>query len=113
MPNVTEVIKKYDLAFYAGGTNTNNYIYRAIITLRREDYSVIGAAYFHRTADTMPGTDEQKEDGYIWLHYPEDDYTKVLDMLRNEKPIFLRYSAGWSMGSIGSNFESVGEEEAG
>ena len=107
-----EEIKKYDVAYFAGGQNTPGYQYRAIIGLRRSDGSLIGGAYFHRDAATMPTTDEQTATGYVWFHYTWEDYPQVLDLLRNESPVFVRYVAGgWKIGSIATSIEPVGEGE--
>ncbi len=106
-----EYIQKYDIAYYAGGNNSKNYSYRAIIGLRRNDGSLIGAAYFHRSQDTLPDTDSQSSSGYIYVHYPESDFWHVYDMLRNEDPVYVRYVPGWEMASINTSLEPVGEEE--
>ena len=107
-----EEIKKYDVAYYAGGKNTTGYQYRAIIGLRRDDGSLIGGAYFHRDPATMPNTDEQTSSGYVWCHYSWEDFPRVLDLLRNEKPVYVRYVAGgWRIASITTSLEPVGEGE--
>jgi hypothetical protein len=107
-----EEIKKYDVAYSAGGKNTTGYQYRAIIGLRRDDGSLIGGAYFHRDPATMPNTDEQTSSGYVWCHYSWEDFPRVLDLLRNEKPVYVRYVAGgWRIASITTSLEPVGEGE--
>jgi hypothetical protein len=102
-------IKKYDVAYYAGGKNTAGYKYRATIGLRREDLTLIGAAYFHRDPATMPNADHQDPSGYLWCHYSWEDFPRVLDLLRNEKPVFVRYVDG--IASITTSMEPVGEGE--
>lgn len=107
-----EEIKKYDVAYYGGGKNTTGYEYRAIIGLRRADGSLIGGAYFHRDPATMPSTDDQTAAGYVWCHYPWEHFAHILDLLRNEKPVFVRYVAGgWHIASITTSIEPVGEGE--
>jgi hypothetical protein len=107
-----EEIKKYDVAYYGGGKNATGYPYRAIIGLRRDDGSLIGGAYFHRDPATMPSTDQQTSTGYVWCHYSSDSFSQVLDLLRNEKPVFVRYVAGgWQIASITTASEPVGEGE--
>lgn len=107
-----EEIKKYDVAYYAGGNNASKYEYRVIIGLRRDDGSLIGGAYFHRDASTLPASDEQTPNGYVWCHYTAEDFPRVMDLLRNEKPVFVRYVAGgWKIASITTSLEPVGEGE--
>lgn len=105
-------IKKYDVAYYAGGKNTAGYAYRAIIGLRKDDNSLIGAAYFHRSAATLPDSDSQNAAGYISCNYLAEDFPHVLDILRNEKPVFVNFVAGsWSQARIETSMESIGEGE--
>lgn len=60
----------------------------------------------------MPNTDSQTAAGYVWCHYSWEDFPQVLDLLRNEKPVFVRYVAGgWSLASITTSIEPVGEGE--
>ncbi len=107
-----EEIKKYSVAIYGGGKNTTGYKYRAIIGLRRDDNSLIGGAYFHRNPETMPDTDDQSSSGYVYCHYTWEDFPQVLDLLRNEKPVRVRYVAGgWEIASITTSMEPVGEGE--
>jgi hypothetical protein len=108
---ITE-IKNYVVAYYAGARNLTGHPYKAIISLRDENNGLLGAAYFHHGDETMPETDTQKATGFISCHYHADDYPHVLDLLRNEKPIYLQFeiSAG-RVGSIRTNAEPVGEGE--
>ena len=84
-------IKKYDVAYYAGAKNVVAYPYKAIIGLRNADNELVGAAFFHHTTATMPIADTQKATGYISCHYLAEDYPQVLDLLRNEKPVYVEF----------------------
>ena len=105
-------IKKYDVAYYAGGKNVSGYPYRAIIGLRDESDGLIGAAYFHHTAATMPNADTQKGTGYISCHYTVEHYSQILDLLRNEKPVYVEFEGHLgNMANIRTSAEVVGEGE--
>lgn len=105
-------IKKYDVALYAGGKNVAGYPYKAIIGLRDESDSLIGAAYFHHNPSTMPNSDTQKATGYISCHYPAEDYPRVIDILRNEKPVFVEFDVrAGNVANIRTSAEPVGEGE--
>jgi len=106
-------IKNYDVAYYAGAKNVSGHPYRAVIGLRDENNNLLGAAYFHHSSATMPNADTQKVTGYISCHYPAEHYPYVLDLLRNEKPVFLEFevSAG-NVGNIRTSAEPVGEGES-
>ena len=106
-------IKKYDVAYYAGGRNAIGYPYRAIIGLRDDNDKLIGAAYFHHDLTTMPAGDSRKASGYIYCHYLAADYPQVLDLLRNEKPVYVEFEVGTAgnIGNIRTSAEPVGEGE--
>ena len=106
-------IKKYDVAYYAGAKNINNYPYRAIIGLRDENDALLGAAYFHHSSATMPNADTQKATGYISCHYLAEHYSQVLDILRNEKPVYVEFEVkAGNVANIRTSAEPVGEGEA-
>ena len=105
-------VKKYDVAYYGGGRNAAGYPYRAIIGLRDDDDKLVGAAYFHHDARTMPSGDTQKASGYISCHYMAADYPQILDLLRNEKPIYVEFEGSvGNIASIRTSAEPVGEGE--
>jgi hypothetical protein len=105
-------IKKYDLAYYAGGKNAVGYPYRAIIGLRDDNDRLIGAAYFHQNSSTMPSGDTQKASGYISCHYLAADYPQILDILRNEKPVYMEFEGNiGNIANIRTSAEPVGEGE--
>jgi hypothetical protein len=105
-------IKKYDVAYYAGGKNAVGYPYRAIIGLRDEGDGLIGAAYFHHSVATLPTSDSRKASGYISCHYLAEDYPRVIDLLRNEKPVYVEFDMHLGkMGNIRTSAEPVGEGE--
>jgi hypothetical protein len=105
-------IKKYDVAYYAGGKNAAGYPYRAIIGLRNDSDGLIGAAYFHHSPTTMPMSDTQRASGYISCHFLADDYPHILDILRNEKPVFVEFEVRpGNIANIRTSAEPVGEGE--
>ncbi len=107
-------IKKYDVAYYAGGKNVAAYPYRAIIGLRNDSDELIGAAYFHHSTATMPNADTMKASGYISCHYHAEQYAHVLDILRNEKPVFVEFEVRpGNIANIRTSAEPVGEGELG
>ena len=105
-------IKKYDVAYYAGAKNTARHPYKAIIGLRNDSDALIGAAYFHHNTSTMPVADTQKGTGYISCHYLAEDYPQVIDLLRNEKPVYVEFEVkAGNVANIRTSAEPVGEGE--
>jgi hypothetical protein len=110
--SAVEQIERYSVYYYAGGKQVPSADYRAIISMRREDKTLIGVAYFHRDASTMPDTDSRTPQGAVHCHFPWESFSHVLDVLRNESPVFLRFVAGEpSVASIITSPEPVGEGE--
>lgn len=112
MPDTYEEIKKYDVEYYAGGSSS--YDYRAIIDLRRSDNSLIGSLYFYRNPATMPNVDDQAKPtrSFAWCFFPEQDFPHVLDLLRNEKPLYFQFITGvLNIGVLKTSYEPVGEGE--
>ena len=104
-------IKKYEVSYYAGAKNTGSYPYRAIIGLRDQTEVFVAVAYFHLSSSTLPPADSQKPNGLITLHYQADDYPKVLDLLRNEKPMYVEFDARTNVANVRTSAEPVGEGE--
>ena len=105
-------IKKYDVAYYGGAKNVSGHPYRAIIGLRDENDALLGAAYFHHSEATMPNADTQKATGYISCHFPAEHYSQVLDLLRNEKPVYVEFEVrAGNVANIRTSAEPVGEGE--
>jgi hypothetical protein len=100
-------VKKYGILVYGGpeGYHTN----RAQIQLVGVDNNVIAFLRFND-----PGMffehDYLPVDGIIRMHLPSSIFQSVLDMLRNEKPIYCYFAAG--RGFFGSFEEPVGEGES-
>src|SRR4029450_4468806 len=105
-------VKNYDVAYYAGAKNIRAHPYRAIIGFRDQNKKLLGAPYFPHTPTTMPNADTEKAAGYISCHYPAEHYPHVLDLLRNEKPVFVEFEARTgNVANIRTSAEPVGEGE--
>ena len=73
---------------------------------------LIGALYFHRVPSTMPDGDHLPDSGQPMSHYPVEDFSRVLDILRNEKPVYYQQLSTWpGMASLRTSTEPVGEGE--
>ncbi len=65
--------------------------------------------YFHRKPDTIPASDTGSP--YPIIHFPKEEFEKVMDMLRNEKPAYVYYIEDSHMGIVRTLFEPAGEAE--
>ena len=71
----------------------------------------IGSLTFHKE-DQRP--DNRMEAGFIHLSYAKEDYPNIIDLLRNESPIFIWYNPDNHVGGLaGDAKEPIGEGEEG
>jgi len=72
----------------------------------------IGQLVFHPNGTALPA--DGLLSGQPQLHYHLDDFQNAIDLLRNEKPMFLLFvgSGGGNENAIRSTAEPVGEGEA-
>lgn len=105
--DITHEIKSYIVTYFSGGPN--GFKYRAWIELQNADGHMVGKAYFFRDAAQIPNDGEGK-DGLVSCYYPAEDFPRVLDLLRNEKPIYVYYN-GSGNSVIKTSSEPVGEGE--
>ncbi len=110
---VNREIKSYRVSYYGGGKKvTVPYSYRAIIGLFDDDNGTIGALYFHNDPNTMPDADHLPDTGQARSHYPIEDFPRILDILRNEKPVYYGQLSSWpTMAWLRTSLEPVGEGE--
>ena len=102
-----EEIKKYQVAYFGAKAGT----YRAFIWLLRDDNTRIGGVLFHQNASTIPANDSRlAAEGTILCNLPCEDLPHVLDILRNEKPVFMEFVAGAARqyAMIYTQFEPIG-----
>jgi hypothetical protein len=64
--------------------------------------------YFHKSGDPVPA-DLETPTGFIVMRLPEERFDSVVDLLRNEEPLFVSFTSGIARLSTGA--EQVGEEE--
>lgn len=112
MKDVQEV-SEYDISYYSG-SEQHRARYRAMIGLRGADSMLIGVAYFHPDDSDYESLPHCSADGQVIPHYPMSSYAHVVDILRNESPVFLRFiDSVPPVASIDTSTEPVGEGEHG
>lgn len=99
-------VASYSLLFY--GSSTGYQATRAQIQLSDANGQTLAWVRFKDPG--MPFEDDYEGAGIIRMHLPSDMFQSVLDVLRNEKPIYVYFAAG--RGFLGSSSEPIGEEES-
>ncbi len=73
------------------------------------DSGYLGAALFNNSDDPLQDA-EKFPSGVYGLHYRYSDLPGIIDMLRNEKPVYLVYN-GTRNSRLSTSSEPVGEGE--
>ncbi len=96
------------LANYAirinGGTNEGPC---AQIHLFNEDNKLAGYIQFYDTTEIPAGSN----DNYLILTMPFHKFSAIVDVLRNESPVFIKWQEGGNNGFISTTQERIGEGE--
>lgn len=102
-------INRYDVSYYAGG-KAERLRYQAMIGLRNVQDHLIGVTYFHLDEEIETPAVSQTEKGLIVMHFPLSAFSRILDLLRNEKPVYLRHRDGTPfVAAIDTSSEPIGE----
>ncbi len=70
----------------------------------------IGQCIFYPVGATLPA-DSQTTSGSFNLNYHLDEFPMIMDVLRNESPVFLAYTGGGGENAIQTGEEVPGEGE--
>ena len=98
-------VTKYHILFYGSpsGYQTN----RAQIALYDSSGNTVAFVRFNDPG--MFFENDYESGGIIRMHLPSAMFENVLDVLRNEKPIYIYFAAGRAF--LATSLEPVGEEE--
>lgn len=98
-------VKSYHILFYGSpaGYQTN----RAQIQLSDANNKTLAWIRFNDPG--MFYEDDYEKDGIIRMHLPSSMFQNVLDVLRNEKPIYIYFAQ--NRGFLSTSREPVGEAE--
>jgi len=90
MPTVTHKIDEYSVQAYANDLRGNYTRWAATVITFYSGKKRVGSAYFAREGFTAP--DCVYSGGIIYYHAQGEQYERVLDLLRNEGPVYLRWA---------------------
>ncbi|MBK3332046.1 hypothetical protein GWK41_03060 [Persephonella atlantica] len=98
-------VKSYHVLFYGSpsGYHTN----RAQVSLYDSSGNVI--AYVRFNDPGMFFENDYVQNGVIRMHLPSSMFENVLDVLRNEEPVYIYYASGRAF--LGTSLEPIGEGE--
>ena len=110
MELIVSEINQYWVHFQAGGTEQNDVNPRAQVKCYHDDDFVL-QVNFYPDAKKLPVNSYDKRNKLVYLRYPISMYANILDILRNEKPIYFSYSGKSNTGYVRTGKEPVGEGE--
>jgi hypothetical protein len=110
MSQINKEINQYWVHFQSGKTERNKISPRAIIKCYHDDDFLV-QLNFYSEKRTLPVNYHDEKFGLVYLRYPISMYANILDILRNEKPIYFSYSPKTNLGFIRTGKEPVGEGE--
>jgi len=108
---ITYEIEKYKLIYYGKRDSESNEI--AKILFYNDQSQIIGWMRFFKEGQTIQDNSNRTniDPARVYLTASENQMSEVVDMLRNEKPCYVRYhSSIWAYIYTGS--EPIGEEES-
>ncbi len=100
-------IKHYALRMYGGPHGSNSGI-RGQIHLFSPSNKMLGKIDFYDTDHTLP---PDASEPYIHSHMHISEWPLIVDMLRNEAPVYLSYHSGSDTIFLSTSQEPVGEGE--
>ena len=110
MKLIVSEINHYWVHFQAGRTKNNLLYPRAIIKCYHDDDYVLQAS-FYPDGKSLPENYHDVNSKLVYLRYPMSMYANIIDILRNEKPVYFSYSEKTNLGYIRTGKEPIGEGE--
>ncbi|MEC4684275.1 MAG: hypothetical protein VST71_00890 [Nitrospirota bacterium] len=103
---MAHTIGSYSVLFYGSpsGYQTN----RAQIQLKDTNGKVVAWIRFNDPGQFFE--DDYVSNGIIRMHLPSAMFENVIDVLRNEKPVYIYFAAGRAF--LGTSSEPIGEGES-
>ena len=105
---VTHEVGSYEVLLISGsaGGKQVGYVY-----FNDPGNKYIGYVGVIKDGQSLP-TNVQHGNGVLNIYFHEAELIALLDTLRNERPVFVKFNTELKWGSVGTRKEPVGEEEA-
>ena len=104
---VTKEIGTYEVLIISGYSNANQI---GFIYFNGPSGEYVGYAGIIKDGTPLPGN-VQWPNGLLNIYFHEAEFVPVLDTLRNEKPMYVKFNTDLKWGSVGTGKEPVGEQE--
>lgn len=101
-------IAKYSLTYT--GKKDGSTFWRAFIHLSDQNGQYIGGIYFYDD-DIPTGWNDGYSGNYLFMFLPASHLTRIVDILRNEKPLYFAFNTSSGKTYLSTSAEPVGEGE--
>ena len=108
MKLIVSEINHYWVHFQAGRAG-NSILYPRVIIKCYHDDDFVMQANFYTDNKSLLENYHDVNSKLVYLRYPMSMYSKIIDILRHEKPIYFSYSINLNMGYIRTGKEPIGE----
>jgi hypothetical protein len=94
---------------YTGKKDGSNF-WRAFIHLSGTNNDYLGGIYFY---DEDQGTtwNDGFSNNYLFMFLPDSHFSRIVDLLRNEKPLYFNFNESSQKTYLSTSSEPVGEGE--
>lgn len=92
------------------GKKDGSTFWRSYIHFSDPNGKYIGGIYFYDD-DQPPPNNDGYSNNYLFMFLPASHFSRILDILRNEKPLQFTYNSGAMKTSLSTYAEPVGEGE--
>lgn len=104
---ITHEVGTYEVLMISGysGGKQIGFVY-----FYQPDNKYIGYVGIIKDGTSLPAN-VRHANGVINIYFHEAEFVALMDTLRNDRPIFVKFNTDLSWGSVGTNREPVGEQE--
>ena len=108
MKYLTSEINQYWVHLQAGYSKEHLIFPRVIVKCFHDDDFVVQLSFYHDNKK-LPENHYDVNSKLLYLRYSLSMYPNIIDILRNEKPIYFSYSLKSKVGYVRTGKEPVGE----
>ncbi len=110
MKYIDSEITTYWVHFQAGGIKEKLAYPRALVKCYHDDDFILQLT-FYKDGVKIPENHYDAKARLVYLRYPMSMFPSLIDIMRNEKPIYFSYSVNSKRGYVRTGKEPVGEGE--
>jgi len=104
---VNKEVGTYQVLMISGYSNPNQI---GFVYFYEPGGAYIGYAGIIKDGSPLPAN-VQWPNGILNIYFPNAQFSPMLDTLRNEQPLYVKFNTDLKWGSVGTGSEPVGEQE--